>query len=276
MPDQETEVVELVAAVGAEADVAVEGRLHGRCLDRAGRADDRCVAAQCAHELGVAVGGDGHHFTDREVDDLAVTGALGAQRGGGHRHARERARQPFAGAATRLEGHLMDRTAPHQPARLRLHDELAHRPVGVGPGQSVRRDRAHHQPGIRLVERASVDARRQTVDDDVGRRHQLDDLRVLRAADHRPHAVVQEPEERAALDGVDRRASRRPGTPRVAVGRLHLHHVGAGVGEQPAAVRARDAATEVDDAKRAQPLLHCPQRIEDRSPTSCVPATRRR
>ena len=38
------EAVELLAAVGAEADVAVEGRLDRRRLDRAPRADDRRVA----------------------------------------------------------------------------------------------------------------------------------------------------------------------------------------------------------------------------------------
>ena len=60
--DQHQEVVELIAAVRAEADVAVEGGLHRRCLDRTTRPQRRWRREQRAVELRVAVGRDGHHF----------------------------------------------------------------------------------------------------------------------------------------------------------------------------------------------------------------------
>ena len=251
--------MELLAAVGAEPDVAVERRLDRRRLDGPGRADDRRAPEQRADVLGVAVRGDGHHLGDREVDVVAVARPLRARRGRGRdRHRRERARQPLAGATTGLERHAAHRTAPDEPARLGLHDELAGRALGVRPGAPVRRDRAHDEARVRVepaaADRTPTAAKLSTTTSAPAT--QLLDLGVTGAADHRPHAVVEELEQRAALLGVDGRAAGRPRAPRITAGRFDLHHVGAGVGEQSAAVRARDPGAEIDDAERRQPLLH--------------------
>src|SRR5581483_6982677 len=67
--------------------------------------------------------------------------------------------------------------------------------------------------------------------------------------------LVQEAEQRAVAVA-EIRARRRPPSQRVAAGRLDLHHVRAGVGEQLRRVRARDPRGEVDHPDVAESLLH--------------------
>src|SRR5262249_48258943 len=117
--------------------------------------------------------------------------------------------------------------------------------------------RQHDEPGMCACDRERVElARPEALDDDVGVRDQLAHREVFQSADDRPDAVVQEPEQRVANVCVHNRAARAPAPPRVAVRGFDLHDVGAGVGKQPAAVRARDAEAEVDDTQRGQTLLH--------------------
>ena len=170
----------------------------------------------------------------------------------------ERARQPLARASAGLERHAAHGAAPDEPAGFGLHDELGGRPVGVGSGAAVRRDRADDEAGVRVEPRLRdrTPTRREALDHDVGAGDEVLDLGVAGTPDDRAHPVVQELEQRAADLGVDGRAARRPGAPRIAARRLDLHDVGARVGEQPAAVRARDPRAEIDDPERRQTLLH--------------------
>ena len=80
------------------------------------------------------------------------------------------------------------------------------------------------------------------VDVDVGRRR----------GDHAVLRRRQEAEERAVVTRRERRAALDHPAQRVAVGVLDLHHVGAAVGEQLGAVRAREAARQVDDPGAGQ------------------------
>src|SRR5439155_2328069 len=134
------EVVELLAAVRAEAHVPVEGGLDRGRLEGAVHAGDRRVPGEQVTELGVVAAGDRHRLADREVDVLAVTGVPGAPRRGRHSYRRERARDPLARAAARLDGYVVGRATTHETARLCLHDELGGRSAGVRPRATVRRD----------------------------------------------------------------------------------------------------------------------------------------
>ena len=220
-------------------------------------AGDRRVPGEQVTELGVVAAGDRHRLADREVDVLAVTGVPGAPRRGRHSYRRERARDPLARAAARLDGYVVGRATTHETARLCLHDELGGRSAGVRPRATVRRDGQDHEARMSVEEVEAVEhLGREALDDHVPARDELQRGLVTGRADHGAHAVVQEPEQRPALHRVHARGTGRPGAPRVTAGRLHLHDVGAGVGEQPAAVSARDAEGEVDDPQIGKAAFH--------------------
>ena len=224
--DEQQEAVELLAAVGAEADVAVEGRLDRRRLDGARGAGDRRAAEQRADVLGVAARGDGHHLGDREVDVVTVARCAAARRAAAATAIAENV--PANHSLVRppaWNGTLRTEPAPDEPARLRLHDELGRRALGVRAGAAVRRDRAHDQAGVRVEPAAAGRTRdgEEALDHDVGAGDERLDLRVAGTTDDRAHPVVQELEQRAAVLGVDLRAARRPRAPRVTAGRFDLH-----------------------------------------------------
>jgi hypothetical protein len=94
---------------------------------------------------------------------------------------------------------------------------------------------------------------REALDHDVGRCDQVEDRGIVGRTRHRTHAVMEEAEQRAACFGIDGRATRRPGAPRVTFRWFDLDHIGARLGEQMRAVRARNADGEVEHSQMREP-----------------------
>ena len=245
--DEHQEIVELLAAVRTEADVTVLGRFDGRRLERAVHLGDRRLAAQRVHVLGVVPARDRHGLRDGVVDVLAVPRALRATGGSGHRDRGERGRDPLRDAAAGHDRHLVVGAPPRKPTRFGLHDELRRRSRRVRTRAAVWRDRQPDDAGkahgqIEGVEHVS----RERLDHDVGAREQLVDHGIAGHTDDRTRAVMEELEQGAAFVAIGCRAARGPCTPRITGGRLDLHDVGPGVGQQLRAVGTRDADAEVE------------------------------
>ncbi len=245
--DEHEEVVELLAGVGVEADPAVERRLDRRQLAHPWRRHDLGAALQRPHEVGVGVGGDRHALEPRHVDVLAVARQLRTADGRGAADRGEHGGDVLGDAAGRVERLHVGQAPPGRRATLRLHGELAHRPLLEGPAAPIGRDRqAHEAREAGVVEGLLVLAGREGLDHQVGALEQRLDLGVLGRADHGALRAVQEAEEGAVvLAQVGTR--HRPAAQGIAVGPLHLDDVGAGVGEELRRVGARDAGGQVDD-----------------------------
>ncbi len=96
-------------------------------------------------------------------------------------------------------------------------------------------------PPGRLVDQGGDGA----VDDEIGAGDQVGDLGVVGAADHRALAVMEEPEQGAVVVA-EIGPGRRPPAHGIALGRLDLDHIGAGVAEQLGRVRPRDLCGEIE------------------------------
>jgi hypothetical protein len=196
------------------------------------------------------------------------------QRGldGRHRHpagsAQQRAdhtgRQQQAGAV--VVHHHVAGTGPgvsalaHLHAGRRLHDVVEGRPSGqraldpepLGPGV----DQAWvHCAERRLVEAETLpDPGHGVLDDDVGGSHEVAQADLV--------TRVLEVENESALGAVavdvDVGQDRHHQEPALAARRLHLHHVGAELGQEARGQRTRPEAREVDDAVAGQGALLAP------------------
>ena len=201
-----------------------------------------------------------HRVHQRDVDVLAAAALLALVEGeldraegvGGAHHVGDEdavVRRPVAAALVLVVGELVaGRGMDHR----RVGRRRGHR-----PGLAEAGDRGVDQPRVvarqgRVVEAEPLHhARAEVLDHDVGLRRQLggEALAVLglQVEDDALLAAVHR-----RVVGADAAALRRPLADHVAVGRLDLHHLGAGVGEHAGAHRPRHDDREVDDLEAGQ------------------------
>jgi hypothetical protein len=148
-------------------------------------------------------------------------------------------------------------SAGHAPA-LCLDREIGGGPAGIRALLTEGRDREDDQSGEALAPLAPRErSRLEALHHEIRPLDQLEDGCITGLPDDGAFRAGEELEERSVLTG-EILMTGRPAPQRIALRRLDLDHVCAGIGQELRDVGARNAAAEVDHANSAQALHATP------------------
>ena len=207
---------------------------------------------------------EGDRGAEQRALDLLTPAGLAARHERRQRAERGERRRPAVDPRHRRPQRLLGRAGQVGRAAHHLADAVeavlvAPRAAGAERGDRGQDDvRLDPTEALEVEGERSQDFGRQVGDDDVGGRHELaDDLAALgarRVERHRALVAVHHEIQRA--DAV--RRHRRDPAILAATAALDADHVGAQVGQERRAVRARDVPPEVEDARARENAVEVP------------------